>query len=185
MLYASHFKDTQKALEDYNKAIEVDRLNAEAYLNRALLFHERKEFKKAVEDYTRVLQCDPKNSIAYFNRGMILLDYYKEKERAEKDLLRAHRYDSESVEIAQALKNVQEQLGRSPDELQHTSSPPKVRRKRKSNVVSEKISENITAEPSSPFPDLVTPLSSLSLQSSTEQVNSKLPFGTVQKKEEQ
>jgi len=63
-----------KAMSDYNRAIELDPKNARAYLYRATVYQRQSmyfQFEKPVSDYTKVIKLDPQNSIAYANRGAL------------------------------------------------------------------------------------------------------------------
>jgi tetratricopeptide (TPR) repeat protein len=58
-----------KALEDYNKAIDLDPNFAQAYYNRGLQFQDKEDFDKAIQDYTKAISVDQKYKEAYYNRG--------------------------------------------------------------------------------------------------------------------
>ncbi|MDP2731016.1 MAG: tetratricopeptide repeat protein, partial [Dehalococcoidales bacterium] len=63
------------AIADYNKAIELDPKNANAYLNRAFAYYNNKQYDLAIADYNKVIELDPKNGYVYNNRGLAY--YYK------------------------------------------------------------------------------------------------------------
>jgi tetratricopeptide (TPR) repeat protein len=64
--------DIQGALSDYNRAIELNPQNAQAYLSRALIKAlEFKDIQGAKADLDQVIKLDPKNMFAYLNRGML------------------------------------------------------------------------------------------------------------------
>ncbi|MCK5486751.1 MAG: tetratricopeptide repeat protein, partial [Desulfobacterales bacterium] len=42
-----------KAISDYNKAIEINPKDAEAYYNRGYAYGEKGEYDKAISDYTK------------------------------------------------------------------------------------------------------------------------------------
>ena len=86
----------QKALEDYDKAIELAPDYANAYLERGILYHNLGEFPKALRDYDKKIELNPKCEkceIAYFNRGL-LYGEFKEFEKAIKDFTRAIQLDT-------------------------------------------------------------------------------------------
>jgi tetratricopeptide (TPR) repeat protein len=58
-----------KAMCDYNKAIEIDPYYFEAYINRGNVYTERGDFDHAVFDYTKAIEMDPLNPETYYNRG--------------------------------------------------------------------------------------------------------------------
>lgn len=62
-------KDYQKALESYNRAIELDQNNAIAYYNRGIVYGKQREYEKAIEDYSRAIDLDENCVNAYNNQG--------------------------------------------------------------------------------------------------------------------
>jgi tetratricopeptide (TPR) repeat protein len=65
-------KEADKALADYNKALELNPKDAVAYNNRGLVHHERGELDKALADYSMAITLDPTNPTFYENRALIL-----------------------------------------------------------------------------------------------------------------
>jgi protein O-mannosyl-transferase len=59
----------QRAMNDYNSAIEVNPKYHLAYSNRGKVWFERKQFDKAIEDYTMSIQLNGKIAKDYVNRG--------------------------------------------------------------------------------------------------------------------
>lgn len=59
------------AINAYNKAIELDPKNAQAYLERGHAFDMLDRPENAIEDYERVIAIDPKLAVAYERRGDI------------------------------------------------------------------------------------------------------------------
>jgi len=75
----------EKAIADYNKAIELNPNDADAYYNRGCTYGETGEYEKAIADFDKVIQLNPSDAGAYYNRGLA----YKEKgdlRRAASDL---------------------------------------------------------------------------------------------------
>jgi tetratricopeptide (TPR) repeat protein len=62
---------TDKALEDYDKAIELDSSYAKAYASRGLVFEKMGRFDKAIADYDKVIALNPSESQSYNNRGLV------------------------------------------------------------------------------------------------------------------
>ena len=60
---------TEKALEDFNRAIEIDPKKAAGYLGRANALNIMGRYQEAIEDYDRTLDINPKLANAYINRG--------------------------------------------------------------------------------------------------------------------
>ncbi|GGB81899.1 hypothetical protein GCM10007424_22480 [Flavobacterium suaedae] len=61
--------DLDKAIKDYNKAIEINPTDANLYFNRGNSWHEKGEYTRAIEDYNKVIEINPKDADAYQNRG--------------------------------------------------------------------------------------------------------------------
>ncbi len=78
----------QKALSDFNKAIQLEPEFAVAYYNRAYVKCQLRDFNGAVKDYDNAIKSDPSFAEAYYNRGLFLL-YMKEKLGACHDFSKA------------------------------------------------------------------------------------------------
>ncbi len=64
-----------KAIAEYNKAIELNPEYAEAYYNRGTAYAQGKgQFDQAISDFTKAIELNPKHAKAYNNRG---ITYYK------------------------------------------------------------------------------------------------------------
>ena len=61
--------DKQGALDDYNKALELNPHNSEAYNNRGLVKDHMGDYRGAADDYTKALEINPKYDEAYVGRG--------------------------------------------------------------------------------------------------------------------
>jgi tetratricopeptide (TPR) repeat protein len=59
----------EKALEDFNRAIDIDPQIAAGYLGRANTLNVMGRYQEAIEDYDRTLDINPKLANAYINRG--------------------------------------------------------------------------------------------------------------------
>lgn len=66
-----------KAISDYNKAIEINPGIARAYTNRGLAYRRKGQYDKAISDYNKAIEINPKIAKAYTHRG---LAYYFKKE---------------------------------------------------------------------------------------------------------
>ena len=54
----------------FDKAIELDPKDANAYYNRGLAKSELKQYKEAIADYDKAIELNPKDAAAYYNRGV-------------------------------------------------------------------------------------------------------------------
>jgi len=59
----------QTAIEDCDKAIELNPKYAEAYNNRGNGYASLGNYKRAIEDYNKALEINPKYPVAYNNRA--------------------------------------------------------------------------------------------------------------------
>lgn len=60
----------EKALDDFDKAIEIDNQNSIIYANRGLVNRKMENYEKAIEDYSSEIKLGPPNNIkAYNNRA--------------------------------------------------------------------------------------------------------------------
>jgi tetratricopeptide (TPR) repeat protein len=61
----------QKAIECYNKTIEIDPSDAAAYFNRGIVKSYWGRNEAAIEDYSKAINIDPNDADVYINRGYI------------------------------------------------------------------------------------------------------------------
>jgi tetratricopeptide (TPR) repeat protein len=57
------------AMEDYNKAIQLNPNDAVAYNNRGNAYHAQGQYDRAIEDYNKAIQLNPNYAQAYAFRG--------------------------------------------------------------------------------------------------------------------
>jgi tetratricopeptide (TPR) repeat protein len=82
----------REAIEEYNKAIELDPEMADAYNNRGRAYIVRGMYESAIEDLDEAIRLDPEMAIAYNNRGLAYVGL-GEYERAIEDYDEAIRLD--------------------------------------------------------------------------------------------
>ena len=73
------YQDQQKyklALDDYNKAIELNPNHANAYVNRGVLYKDLQKYDLALSDYSKAIDINPNDANAYYNRGNL---YYNQQ----------------------------------------------------------------------------------------------------------
>jgi len=71
-----------RALEDFNKALNINPDSIDALNNRGCIWIIKGKPDKAVNDFNEILELDKKNDIAYYNRGCA----WVEKENIKKAL---------------------------------------------------------------------------------------------------
>ena len=75
-----------KAIEDYNKALEMDSELADAYYNRGCSWYEVGKYDEAIADLTRAIECDPLADHYYGQRALVyLFDDQPELSQADQD----------------------------------------------------------------------------------------------------
>jgi tetratricopeptide (TPR) repeat protein len=52
-------KQFEKAIQDYNQAIELDPKYTHAFNNRGTAYIKLKQFEKAIQDYNQAIELDP------------------------------------------------------------------------------------------------------------------------------
>ena len=62
-------KDYRGAINDLNKAIELNPSFMHAYHTRAICYGELKQFNKSLPDFNKAIELDPKYKNAYLNRA--------------------------------------------------------------------------------------------------------------------
>jgi tetratricopeptide (TPR) repeat protein len=88
-----HKREYQKAIRDYDRAIEIDPgTSAGVYLDRGLTWFLQSQVDKAITDYTRAITINPDFALAYNNRGMAY-DSKAEYDKAITDYTRAIQID--------------------------------------------------------------------------------------------
>ena len=99
-----------KAISDYNKAIELNPRFADAYVIRGLAYAQGKgQFDKAIADYNKAIELNPRYAKAYYNRGLAYF-FKKEYDNAWNDINRAQ--DLGYQIHPEFLKNLREASGR-------------------------------------------------------------------------
>jgi tetratricopeptide (TPR) repeat protein/serine/threonine protein kinase len=64
-------KDLDGAIEDFDRAIQIDATDARVYNARATARQARGDLDGAIEDYDRAIQIDPRNALVYNDRGNV------------------------------------------------------------------------------------------------------------------
>ena len=69
-----------KAIEDYNRAIQLNPGDAYAYSNRGNTYYYLQRYDEALADHNQALQINPNFSNAYLNRGNVFRDLKRDSE---------------------------------------------------------------------------------------------------------
>ena len=73
--------EPQKAVNAYNKALEIDPNNTSVLVDCGVMYRETKQFDKSLEYFQKALRIDPKHEFALFNSGIVL--YHDLNRKAE------------------------------------------------------------------------------------------------------
>ena len=104
----SHYKDSLtaqkndktsiKAIENFNKAIDLDSENVTAYNKIGDLYFEQQQYSKAIENYNKATHLDPYDEIAFTNLGNTYL-IEKEYLKSIKSFMKCIEIDSNNSKI--------------------------------------------------------------------------------------
>lgn len=75
--YYSRIGEYDKAVSDFNKAMQLDNFYADAYYNLGTLYAKNGDFKQAIFNLNKAINVDPNDAEAYMNRGVC---FYQAKE---------------------------------------------------------------------------------------------------------
>ena len=117
-----------RTMVDYDKLIELDPDNADAYHERGDFYYEMDQYGKAIADYSRAIELEPRYASAYFNRAYAygeigeynkaIADYSKAIELNPSD---AQAYYNRGLdyhnkgEVAKAVSDLEQCIGLSND----------------------------------------------------------------------
>ncbi len=66
-------REFDKATRDFERAIQIDKNDADAHVGRGQLWYWRKEVERAIREYDLAIRLDPQSAIAYAARGIAQL----------------------------------------------------------------------------------------------------------------
>jgi beta-lactamase regulating signal transducer with metallopeptidase domain/tetratricopeptide (TPR) repeat protein len=91
-----HKGQIDDAFTDFNRAIDIDPGNSEAYFSRGVVYYMQGQIVKAISDYNKAIEISPEFAAAYQNRGCI---YYSidEYDKAISDFDKAIALDHEDA----------------------------------------------------------------------------------------
>ena len=77
----THKGKYDRAIQDYDKAIELNPNHAEAYSNRGIAFLRKSEYDSAIQDFEKTLEIDPAHKNAIHGRGIAIALKHAEEDR--------------------------------------------------------------------------------------------------------
>jgi serine/threonine protein kinase len=81
--------DSLEALAKYDRAIELNPQDADAYINRGILKYEKNDTQGALADYNRAIEINPQDALVYYNRGLLKYGKLNDNQGALADYNRA------------------------------------------------------------------------------------------------
>ena len=81
-------RNSDQAISDHNKAIELNPIYAGAYSLRGVAYGKKGEYDQAISDFNKAIELNPKEAIAYNNRGAVYF-HIKEYNNAWSDVNKA------------------------------------------------------------------------------------------------
>ena len=103
------------AIENFDKAIELDKNSSIAYFYRGAAYHSIGEYDEAILDYTKSISLNEKMVDAYYNRAKIILSRKDianpDINRAICDLEKALSYDENFEDALYAMAAAYKKLG--------------------------------------------------------------------------
>lgn len=94
----SYLGQYERAIQDYNQAIQIRPQLAEAYYNRGLTYYYLGEYEDAIQDYGQAIQINPQFAEAYYKRGVVY-DNLGQYEDAIQDYNQAIQINSQFAEF--------------------------------------------------------------------------------------
>jgi tetratricopeptide (TPR) repeat protein len=88
----------QAALEDYNRALQLEADNTQALTNRGNALLDLRRFQEAIDDYEKVLEAEPRNVKTRVNFA-IAFSSLRNFERAEQEFATAESHDQNYAEL--------------------------------------------------------------------------------------
>ena len=80
-----------KAIEDYNKVIELIPIDAMAYNDRGKVYYENGNYEQALKDFTKAIELYHRCDTAYYNRGVVYAEI-GEYDKAIEDYKKAIKF---------------------------------------------------------------------------------------------
>jgi lipoprotein NlpI len=123
--------DTDRALTDFNKAIELNPKYSIALNNRANVYRDRGDSAQALAEYGKAVEFDPKYQLAYFNRGLVYF-FSGNPDKALADINQPSELDPKDatfalwVDIANKRSNLRSRLAEATAQIDMTKWPAPV-----------------------------------------------------------
>jgi tetratricopeptide (TPR) repeat protein len=87
----SLLKDYKKAIQYYDRSIEIDFSNPSVFFNRGLAYFSISDYKNAIINFDKAIKIDPSNNLIFAKRSEAYCkleeyEYWNEKEKNPKKL---------------------------------------------------------------------------------------------------
>ena len=102
-------KQYEKALADYDRAIELNSKNTEYFAHRGVVLVLLQDFERAMSDFNHLISASPFDSNAYYNRGLIYLKMEKHQS-ALKDFFKVAELEPDRDEIQDTITSLKRKI---------------------------------------------------------------------------
>jgi tetratricopeptide (TPR) repeat protein len=86
-------KNYDRALQEFDKAIKIDKKYVDPIVNKAQVLADKKDFTGSMQLFDKALKLNPKSAVTYYNRGTVQ-DLQRKRDAAIADYAQAIKYDS-------------------------------------------------------------------------------------------
>jgi len=79
----AELNEHERAIKDFDKAIELNPDDAETYYNRGVAYAKLNKYEQAIKDYEKAIELNPDDAKAYYNRGLAYAELNKYEQAIE------------------------------------------------------------------------------------------------------
>jgi lipoprotein NlpI len=98
--------ETKKAIEFFNKVLEIDEMYSPAWNDKGVAYLELKEYTKALDCFERVIFLNPSVSMPFYNKGYVqmMLEKYEDSVKTFDSFLANYPFKDDFYKYALYLK---------------------------------------------------------------------------------
>lgn len=106
-----YLKQYERAIQDYNKAIQLNPNYAVAYNNRGNAYSDLRKYERAIQDFDKAIELKPNYEYAYYWRGWVY-EKMKEYKKALEDYNKALKFDPNNKDAKKGIKRLSKRLSK-------------------------------------------------------------------------
>ena len=133
------------SLKDFNKAIELNPLQAEFFSDRGILFYMMQEETASLQDMDKSVALEPENPCRYSSRAF-MKDFFKDSRGAIMDYEKAIELDPEDEISRNNLALIQERIGRMKEAKRNFMISDKLLKKKGEYIDNEEFKDVVKEE---------------------------------------